>query len=573
MKIKLSLFLALSATCGPVFAQAITPQIQRDALREQQRDLERAQQRENEFREAQQSAPSGSEFALEESATVLDGDCVRITRTEIEGLQRYPESDFAGGLEKLVGECTAAQAIDDVLKTITNRFVADGFITSRAVIVTSELAEGLLKIIVVEGIVDQISSTGRDGSRAYGSGELALAFPGIKNKRLNLRDLEQGVDQLARLRSGEANIDILPAETPGASDIVIARRRLGSWIRPSLSLSNDGSSRTGQLQGTVGLDVDNPLGIADTWSFYYSKDLNGEGPRGTTGYGGFVSIPYGYTTLSVSVGRSSYDSVLESNGLFFASGGDTTNGSVSVDQLVYRDGKTKLSISGRLALLDTENTIQQIRLSTNSYRLVTAGLNARLQRRLGNWFLFTDLGYTRGLDVLGANVVDLGPGSPGVTFNKLTASVSLQSYLKAFGLPFLYSGSISGAANLDPVLSAERFNLGGKYTIRGFRDDGISGRYGAFFRHQLAFGLTTLFKESKHNNQARISLAAGYDAGGILPRTGDPFERGFMQSSSVGIQIQSRRLQAEFSVSTPISAPSTVFHKDAEFSAEIRINI
>lgn len=558
---------------SPAFAQLLTPDLQREAEREQQRDVERAQQREQEFRDAQQSAPKGAELVLEEAAADALNQCVPITQAAIEGLQRYAETEFARDIAALVGECTPVKAIDDVLRTITNRYIADGFVTSRAVITANELAEGRLKILVVEGVVDQLSSTGRDDARSYGAGELAFAFPGLRGNRLNLRDLEQGVDQLARLRSADATIDILPAETPGASDVAVTRREIGSWIRPSLSFNNDGSSRTGRLQGTVGLDIDNLLGIADAWSFYYSYTLDGDRRQGSTGYGGFVSIPYGYTTLSLSVGRSSYESILESNGLLFGSGGNSTNGSITVDQLIYRDGKTKLSVSAKLALLDTENTIQQIRLSTNSYRLVTAEVNTRLQRRLGRWSLYAELGYTRGLDIFGANAVDLGPGSPRVTFNKFTGSVSLQNYLDAFGLPFFYSASLSGAAALDPVLPAERFNLGGRYTIRGFRDDGISGQYGAFFRQQLAFGLFTLFKNSAKNNQTQISLTTGYDAGGVLPRAGNPFERGFLQSSSLGLQVQSRRIQAELSVSAPISAPSTVFHNDFEFLAEIRMTI
>lgn len=568
-----SLIVAILAMGAPAYAQQITPDLQRDAEREQRRELERTQQREEEFRETQRRAPRGADLVLEEAPDDAEEQCIPIRHAVIEGVRRYPEAEFAQTVAELVGVCTPVSSIDDVLRTITNRYISDGFVTSRAVVVANELASGLLRILVVEGVVDQLSSVGRENARPYGQGELAFALPGLRKRHLNLRDLEQGVDQLGRLRSSEANIDILPSETPGASDVVITRRRLGPSLRPSIAFDNDGSSRTGTLQSTVNLDVDNPLGIADVWSFYYFTTLDGGRDRGSRGFGGFVSIPYGYTTFNLSVGRSTYDSVLESNSLLFASQGKSTNGSASIDQLVYRDGKTKLSLSANLALLDTENKIQQIRLSTNSYRLITSGINARLQRRIGSWLLFADFGYTQGLDILGANAIDLGPGSPEVVFSKLNSSINLQNNLRAFGIPFSYSGSFSGAAALDPVLPAERFNLGGKYTVRGFREDGISGQYGAFMRHQLGFGLGTLFKDARYDLETQVALLAGYDIGGILARSGDPFERGLLQSSSLGIQFVSRRIQADLSVSAPLSSPSTVFHEDYEFSAEIRISI
>ena len=557
----------------PAFSQPIPAEIQRELQRVQERDRERAQQLEETFRRSQETAPKESGVLPDESAVLESGQCVPVTRAEIVGLERYGQEKFTASLRALVSDCTPVDAIDQLLRTITNLYIKDGFISSRAVIVSDELQNGVLKIIAVEGVLDEIQSIAPADQRAFGKGELALAFFGLKQKQLNLRRLEQGIDQLTRLRSAEATIDVVPSSTPGASNLIVKRRKIGNWIRPNFSVDNDGSHNTGRIQGTLSLDVDSPLGLADYWSFYYSRDLHSDPRRGNSGFGGFVSLPLGYTSMSLSAGRSSYDSILQSNNLAFVSGGNSTNGSFAVDQLLFRDGKTKISLEGKIALLDTENSIQGIRLSTNSYRLVTASINARLQRRLGKWFLFGDIGYLRGLDILGANAADLGPAGPQLVYDKLVASINVQSYLTAFGVPFLYSASVRGAAALDPVLPAERFNLGGRYTIRGFRDDGISGRAGAFMRHDWKVGLFSLFKEPKNGSATQISMTVGYDAGGILPRANDPFERGFLQSSSLGLQMQNRRLQAELSVSAPLSAPSTVSHNDIEFAAALRLTI
>lgn len=569
----LLLWLLLATMPLGALAQPVPEDVQRDLRRLQERELERNREREEEFRRSQESEPSGEVIAVEDDP-VLDGKtCVPVASVEILGITKYDPARFDASLSGLPGECTPAADIDAVLREITNTYVTDGYITTRALIAAEALQQGTLRILVVEGVIDQIDSTGTDGARPYTRGELALAFPGLGERVLNLRDLEQGVDQLGRLRNAQANIDILPSANPGASDIDVKRIRQNTWLRPFLSVDNDGSQSTGRLQGTAGLEIDSPLGLGDYWSFYYSRDLEDVFMRGNEAFGAFVSLPYGYTTLSLSASKSSYNSVLTSNGLAFASEGDTLNGSVTLDQLVYRDGKTKLSIAGRLALLDTENRIQQIRLGTNSYRVVTADLDVRLQRRLGDWYLFANATYTRGLDILGANYVDLGPEGPRVEFNKLAFNVSAQSWLRAFGVQFLYSVAVNGALGLDPLLPAERFNLGGRYTVRGFRDDGLSGKSGAFMRQQVTVGLLSLFDNAPSGLRTQVSLLAGYDAGGILPVEDDPFERGFLHSSTLGIQFQNGKLLAELAVSAPLSAPPTVQSNSLEFAAAVRLSI
>ena len=567
------LWLLLAAMPAGAFAQPVPEDVQRDLRRIQERELERNREREEEFRRSQESAPNGEVIAIDDEAIPGGQTCVRVASTEIVGMTILDTAPFDARLAQLVGECTPASQIDMLLRDITNAYVADGYITTRAVIAAEALEQAHLSIIVVEGKLDAIDSSGTGGGRPYGKSELAMAFPGLKGRVLNLRDLEQGVDQLARLRGGQANIDILPSEKPGASDIEVKRIPLRGWARPFATFDNDGSASTGRLQGSVGIELDSPWGLGEYWSFYYSGDLEQREMRGNEAFGGFLSIPYGYTTVSLTAGKSSYRSILTSNSLAFASAGETTNASLTVDRLVYRDGKTKLSVAAKLALLDTENRIQQIRLGTNSYRLVTADLDVRLQRRVGDWYLFANTAYTRGLDILGANYVDLGPDGPGVEFDKLSGSVSAQTWLKAFGIPYHYSIAVTGAAALDPVLPSERFNLGGRYTIRGFRDDGISGRTGAFLRQQLTIGLTTLFDKASPPWRTQVAVLAGYDAGGILPREGDPFERGFLHSSTLGLQVSNQKLQAELALSAPLSAPSTVDYEPLEFAATLRLSI
>jgi hemolysin activation/secretion protein len=538
----------------------------------EERESERLQDRERIFQDSQIRPPTGEQGSIEPHVEVDSERCQAVTRVDILGMTRFKVSDYSNDVSRLVGPCTKIADIERLLRAVTNRYVAAGYITSRAIVAPVADNEGFLRVTVVEGSVGKLADANPAADRGYG-GALQHAFPGLIGHQLNLRDLEQGVDQLARLNGSEPTLDIVPGAAAGASDVNVNRQIIKPWIRPSLTFSNDGSARTGRRIGTASLDFDNPIGLADFWSFYYVGDIESEAEQGVEGYGGFVSIPYGYTTLIVSGGRYRFASILESNDLRFSNTGDSYNGSISLDHVLFRDRETKISVVGTVSFYDTTNRIQGIRLSTNSYRLISGQVAFRVQRRLRGGLALADLTFSRGFNVFGANAADLGTGSNGLQFRKFEANFGYQARLSALGIPFDYSLAVRGQWALDFVLPAERLSIGGSSTVRGFRDDGVSGQTGATFRQQLSVGLCKLFAEAKHNTATQLSTFMGYDSGAILPKLGDPFERGFLQSSTIGLRLSNARMLAEVSVALPLSAPPRVQRSPFEIAASVRITI
>ncbi len=353
---------------------------------------------------------------------------------------------------------------------------------------------------------------------------------------------------------------------------MVLRERGLPNIRPSVLLNNDGQLSTGRLQGNFGLDVDNALGVGDFWSAYFTRAIENGQFRGSEGYGGFVSLPYGYWTASANVGRFTYESVLNANGQQFLNDGESSNASFTLDRLLYRDARTKIGVAGSLALIDTENRIQGIRLATSSYRLATGSVDARIQYRTANGLLTGGIGVTTGLDILGAQSADTGPDGPGLAFTVIDANVGYRQPVKVANINTNYSIFIRGQSALGPVFAANRFNLGGSSTVRGFRDDGLSGRSGIALRQQLDFPLLETFP-SNPKWRGGLSGFVGYDAGGIFSRGADAFERGFLHSAVLGARYASQWLNLEILAARPLDAPSFVLRRDIEFAFTARIGI
>jgi hemolysin activation/secretion protein len=261
MKIIVCLFAIILGACEAQ-AQRIPESVRREAQRLEERESERLQGRERIFQDSQIRPPTGEPDSVESYVEVDNERCQAVTRVDISGMTRFKVSDYSDVVRRLVGPCTKIADIERLLRAVTNRYVAAGYITSRAIVAPVADNEGILRVTVVEGGVGKVTDANPIIDFGYG-GALRHAFPGLTGRRLNLRDLEQGVDQLARLNGSEPTLDIVPGAAAGVSDVNVKRQSVKRWIRPSLTISNDGSGRTGRRIATASLDLDNPIGLAD----------------------------------------------------------------------------------------------------------------------------------------------------------------------------------------------------------------------------------------------------------------------------------------------------------------------
>ena len=94
-----------------------------------------------------------------------------------------------------------------MLQSLTNAYVERGYVTSRAVLGPQDLSRGVLVIKIIEG---RVESVGPDAASTMQPKQFLTIFPGVKGSVLQLRDIEQGLDQLNRLPSNNATMRIEP---------------------------------------------------------------------------------------------------------------------------------------------------------------------------------------------------------------------------------------------------------------------------------------------------------------------------------------------------------------------------
>lgn len=211
------------------------------------------------------------------------------------------------GQNNLIGRCIGVQGLNQALDLIQNRIISHGYITTRMLLPQQNIASGEIKLQVVSGKIDQIKFAKGISNRAHKFN----ALPVQSGDTLNIRDIEQGLENFKRVPTVEADFKIKPSEKasePGYSDLELTWQQSKPY-RIHLGVDDAGADSTGKYQGTATLSLDHLFTVNDLFYGSYNHDLGGgeEGQRGTDGFYLNYSIPMKYWLFSTSYSESDYN--------------------------------------------------------------------------------------------------------------------------------------------------------------------------------------------------------------------------------------------------------------------------
>lgn len=420
--------------------------------------------------------------------------CLLIKSIEFVGAQLISRTDLHNTISLWEGRCLGIAEINKVLKAVTKLYMKRGYIAVRAYLPEQDLRGGRLKIVVVEGQVEDITLEGHKVER-QSQGEIITAFPNLVGQPAHLRSIEQGLDQINRLFSRHATINLGAGDAPGGSILDIHIDKQKPWLL-TFSSDNLGAKATGIYQTRVSLSFDNLLGINDQWSFSYQRSMNGgpyhfsgKRPNSDTITGSF-SIPYGYWTVGFDGSWSQYHSSIK--GIFsdIMTSGKSLSLTPWISRVIDRDQEGKTWITGRLTWKYSDNFIMGSRVDVSSRKLALASLELDHSRKWMGGELSAHIGFHKGLAILGAyddKEQDTSTkNAPKGQFSKLSFSLG---YGRPFSLKqynFRYNTLLSGQLSPDTLFSSEQLSLGGSSSVRGVREAVYYGNNGVFWRNELS---------------------------------------------------------------------------------------
>lgn len=460
------------------------------------------QERERLLREKQESIP---DVRLPDNApapaliTYPDNEspCFTISRISLAGeaanLFQFALSEVVQGGDTALGRCLGAQGINLAMSRVQNAIISKGYVTTRILAAPQDLNSGELQLTVIPGRVNQIRFAEGVTPRATKWN----AVPIRKGDILNLRDIEQGLENLKRAPTAEADIKITPAEDanakPGESDIVIDYRQRFPF-RLTLSADDAGFDSTGKYQGGITLAGDNLLMLNDLFYVNYNHDLGGgeHGKRGSEGHTMHYSLPIGYWLFGFTTSSHDYHQAVAGLNQSYVYSGRSQNSDIKASRLVYRNAINKTYLSLRGFFKKSSNFIDDTEIEVQRRRTAGWELGFGQNWFLGQSLLDYQLAYRRGtgaMNALKAQEEAFDEGSSHMETLTLDATFSLPYAVQApWGRQNLqYVADIRMQSNFTPLTPPDRFAIGNRYTVRGF--DGqltLSADRGWFLRNDFS---------------------------------------------------------------------------------------
>jgi hemolysin activation/secretion protein len=434
-----------------------------------------------------------------------------------QGASALPLDPFAfarAWLDHYRGQCVGQSGIEMLSKGLQQAILSRGYVTTRVLVpAQQDLTTGKLAFALVPGVIRNVRFA--DPSMW---GTPKNAFPSESGDLLNLRDLEQGLEQMKRVASQDVDMQITPTDVAGESDVVVTVKRAKPWTFVA-SVDNSGTDATGKWQGNVGLGIDNPLGLNDILSVGANQDLSfGNKSLGSHGFNGSYSIPWGYWTATLSGNTNTYyQNVAVVNDTLVYSGNSQT-AALRIARVVSRSQNDVLGgyvqLSKRFGDSFVEDSAVPIQHRNNTF--LELGLTDR--HYFGAAQFDGTLAYRQGIGGLGAtgdpNPALYSPPADGSAqvyptylYKLAVLDVNLSVPFAIAGQTFRYVGTVHGQFTNDTLFYIDDLTIGSRYTVRGFDGETmLAAERGFYWRNELQWPVF----------QTGQTLYAGLDYGRVF---------------------------------------------------------
>lgn len=447
----------------------------------------------------------------------LEQPCFTVQRIELAG---EGSDKFAFALQKLlhqkpslIGACLGVEGINRAINQLQNQIIRAGYVTTRVLIEPQDLRSGVLVLRIIPGIVNKINISHNGlASRALGASVTIK-----EGELLNIRDIEQAVENLRRIPTATAEVDIVPSKgdegTPGYSDLRIHQSQ-SKPFRLTLGFDDSGYDATGRYQGRATLSFDNPLNLSDLFYLSLNRELgSAENGGGTDGHALHYSLPLGYWLLSLNSSQHEYWQNVAGLNQAYKYSGKSRRHEAGLSRVVYRDSLSKLQFGLNLYKTASRNFIEDTEIDVQHRRMSGWIVDLNYQRFIRQATIDFGLAYQRGtgaFDALPAPeaVFDEGTSRPKI----ITARLNLNYPFKLATQHFNFGSYWEAQWNKTTLVPQDRFSIGGRYTVRGF--DGemtLLAERGWFSRNTLSMRL----------GQTQQQIYTGIDFGHVSGESAD----------------------------------------------------
>jgi hemolysin activation/secretion protein len=543
---------SIAVCIGMAHAQVPTPDPTSELKRQQQRD-DAARQRQLPEVDVRLQAETMKDKVSDTSKKLITDEvpCFTIKKIELTGADAntfqwlYPSLSGQDGHDDPVGKCLGVSSVNVLLDRLQHKLLEAGLSTTRALAAPQDISSGVLAISIIAGRIREIRYKTELNTRTPS----LVTLPLRQGRMLELSDLEQALENLKRIPTAEAEINIEPGKIPGESDLVISYARK-SPFRGSLSIDDSGSKATGKLLGALSLSYDNPLALNDLLNINLNRSIGGKssaGRSGTQGYSLQYSMPLGYWTFSVSANANDYRQTVAGLSQTYIYSGASSSADARISRLIHRSATAKTTITARAFNRQSKNLIDDTEVEVQRRRVAGWELGASHKQFISKAVLDASLNIKRGTGAFGAISAPEEPFGEGTSrFRILTTEINVSAPFKLGQKGIRWSSQWRAQWNQTPLTPQDRFSIGGRYSVRGFDgENSLSAERGSTLRNELAVDLDIPLHE----------VYVALDHGRVGGLSSQLLAGKKLLGAALGIRGSYAKAQYELFIGRPLSKP------------------
>ncbi|MEM8602687.1 MAG: ShlB/FhaC/HecB family hemolysin secretion/activation protein [Cyanobacteria bacterium P01_H01_bin.121] len=438
---------------------------------------------------------------------------VFIRTIDVTGSTVYTPEELAAIVGEFEGQDLTLQQLQAAADAVTQLYLNDGYITSRAVLGNQEIVDGVLVIQVVEGVLSdiQIEGTYRLG-QDYIRNRIRLgARPPLRTDRLE--------DQLRLLRI-DPNIASLEAnlragENLGES-ILVVRVTEANNVGGYIGFDNYVPESVGGIRSRASINYQNLTGQGDRLFGTWDRTIEGGSHVYRTGYVAPINAKNGTILFQATVDRNR---ITQEPFDVFDITGTTERYELNYRQPIVRNPRQEFALSLGLAyqhgqtFLDGEGTAFGFGPEADGVTdTTTISFGQDYVRRdpQGAWAFQSQFAF--GVDLF-SPTLNSGDIPDGRYFSWLGQAQRVQRV----GDRQLLVIQADLQLTPDSLLSSQQFVIGGGQSIRGYRQNARSGDNG--FRFSVENRITALRDQS---GRSVVQVSPFFDSGVVWNSGNNP---------------------------------------------------
>jgi hemolysin activation/secretion protein len=535
LSLRLRVYLAVGMACasGPGYAQ----QASQPAFDPAQLERRFEAQQQGVRREPRlPPARSAGGDVKDQSPSIL------VRRVVIEGATTIPADELAFAYKDLLGRKISNQELAGIVSAISEKYRSAGFHLSRAVIPPQDVADGILRVKVIEGGFKELVLKGEGAEKFDLRGMLA---PVLAEQASRLSTLERQL-LLANARPGVRIEDTAIEEIETATGQFRLILEVRTWhVFTSVGVDNLGSSSVGPWQSHGTAAFNSYLTPGDSLVFNASTT---PGDLRQLRFGRIAyDLPVGID--GTRIGASGYYSEVWPGDYRRLFSDNVKTGSFEVHGSIVPLQTQSATITLTAATTFTDASEHDVFGLLYADRIRTASLTAdtRVQDSLRGTNYFT-LNFRQGLDILGASPRDDDYISRWDTSPKFSATTFWFTRYQTLTDAWSVKLAAAGQTSSGPVYTSQQFYLGGVAFGRGYGSAEISGDNGLAGSAELRFD-----QKTSYQYLSGYQLYAFVDSG-VAWNSGYQMSEGLsLTSFGAGIRLfMTDGLQADIGVAAPL---------------------